>query len=82
MSVWHTHAVPEEARRGLVRVLTALPEDLGLIPSTHMVANNVYNFSSRGSDVIFWPLRAPGMHVVLRYACRQNKHTLKMKTVN
>ena len=80
MSVWHTHAVPEEARRGLVRVLTALPEDLGLIHSTHRVANNVYNFSSRGSDVIFWPLRAPGMHAVYRRTCSQNTLTHKLKS--
>jgi hypothetical protein len=27
-----------------LRVLTALPEDLGLIPSTHMMANNSLYF--------------------------------------
>ena len=36
--------------RGL-RALAVLPEDLGSIPSTHMVAHNC-NSSSRGSDTL------------------------------
>lgn len=39
VSVQHIHVVPEEARRWRVGALGVLPEDLGLISSTHVVAN-------------------------------------------
>jgi hypothetical protein len=42
----------------------AVQEDLGLTPSTHMVA--VCNSRSRGSNILFWPPKVPGMHVVHR----------------
>lgn len=35
----------------MVRALSDLPEDWGLIPGNHMAA---HNSSSRGSDAIFW----------------------------
>jgi hypothetical protein len=38
-----------------LRALAALPEDLGWIPSTHMVATTICSSSSRGSDALFWP---------------------------
>jgi hypothetical protein len=36
-----------------LRVLAALTEDLGLLPSTYMAS--VCNFTSRGSYALFWP---------------------------
>lgn len=40
-----------------LRILTALCEDQGLVPSTHIVAY-VCNCSFRGSDALFWLLPA------------------------
>jgi hypothetical protein len=36
--------------------LATFPEKLS--PSTHMTAYIIYNYSSKASDVLFWPLRA------------------------
>lgn len=38
----------------LLRALSALPEDRGLIPSILMIAHNC----SRASDALFWPQQA------------------------
>jgi hypothetical protein len=35
-----------------IRALTALPEVLGSVPSTHMAAHTCVNSSSRGSDTL------------------------------
>ena len=47
--------VSERAREmaGLFRVLVALAEDPGSVPSTHMVAHNDPNSSSMESDTLF-----------------------------
>lgn len=47
-----------------LRALVALVEDLSLVLSTHLVAHNVCNSSSRGSDIFFGPLWALGPHTV------------------
>lgn len=41
----------------------------------------IHKSSSRGSDVIFWPPRTPGMHVVQIYIhiYGQNPHTDEIK---
>ena len=51
------------------RVLAALADDLGLIPSTHITIthitiHNCCNYSPRGSDTLFWSLKTPGTYVV------------------
>jgi hypothetical protein len=46
--------------------LRALPMHTGLVPSTHMVAQNS---SSRGSHALLWPLQVSGMHMVYRNTC-------------
>uniref|UniRef100_A0A8C6GU99 Large ribosomal subunit protein uL18 n=1 Tax=Mus spicilegus TaxID=10103 RepID=A0A8C6GU99_MUSSI len=45
----------------------------GLIPNICMATQNCANSSSICSSVLFWPLQAPGTHVV----CRQNIHIHK-----
>lgn len=45
--------------------LAALKDDLGLVPSTQMVAHNYPNFGFRKSDVLFWSSRAPDPSLVL-----------------
>lgn len=45
----------------MVRALAALPEDR--FESQHPLAG-ASNYSSRGFDPFFWPLQAPGMHVI------------------
>lgn len=42
-----------------LRTLAVLPEEQGLIPSTHRSTNNHFNSSFRGSDSVFC---SPGMH--------------------
>jgi len=59
---------PETTRQ--LGVLTAFAEDPDLVLVTLKVVH--YNFSSRGSDDLFWPLRAPGTQVVHRYSFRQS----------
>ena len=39
--------------------LVVLAEDLGLVPSTDMGTHTTHNSSSRDSDALFPPLRAP-----------------------
>lgn len=50
-----------------LRELADLSEDPDLILSTHMVTHNHWNFTSKGSDVLFWTPRVPGTCVVQRY---------------
>jgi hypothetical protein len=45
-----------------LRALPALPKDLGLNPSTPMVAHSHFSLSSRGFDALFWSLWTPDMH--------------------
>lgn len=49
-----------------LRALFNLPKDLGSIPSTHIITSS----SPRGSKVLFWLLRALGIHEVHRHTCR------------
>lgn len=50
-----------------LRVLAAFEEDTGLVLSTQMIANKHCNSSSKGSNVLFWPLSALDKHLVHRY---------------
>lgn len=65
-----------------LRALTASPENPGLIPSTHMLANN-YNHHGmwvRGGLLMpFCGLYGHHMNKIDRYPCRQNTHTQKNK---
>lgn len=47
-----------------IRALVAPPEDWGLIPSIHRLHKTICNSNFRGYSVLFWPLKAPGMHMV------------------
>jgi hypothetical protein len=47
----------------LLRVLVAFLEDQGSIPSNHMVAQTVWNFSSKRSSALFGPLQIPSAHM-------------------
>ena len=59
--------------------LVAITEDLGSIPNIYIAA---HNFSSKESDTLFWPLKAPGMHMVHKHTCRPNTpmHKIKLET--
>lgn len=50
-----------------LRALALLPGDPGLIPSTHMAAQSVFNSNSRRS------------HTLTKYTCRQNTSAHKVK---
>ena len=54
-----------------------LVDDPGLVPSTHIVARNDQSFHSRGSDALFCPEQAPGLHVRINI-CRQDTNTHKI----
>lgn len=47
-----------------LKILATLSEDLGLISSKYGWLTIVCNSTSRGCDILFWPLRAPGMNMV------------------
>jgi hypothetical protein len=65
--------MPGEVAR-LSGALAALAEDPGWVPRIHTMAR-----SSRGSDALFWPLRASDTLEVHISICRQNIHTCKIK---
>ena len=56
--------------------LAALAEDPGSIPSFVWWLTTICKSSFRESDVLFWPLKTPGTHVV---RVRENSHTHKIK---
>lgn len=72
-----TRGAGEMAQR--LQALTALVEDPGLSPSTHMTSQNHYNPSSKGSDAFFWLPCALGTHMMLRHTYRQNTCAHKIK---
>jgi hypothetical protein len=51
-----------------LRVPTALPEDLGLVPSNYIAV-------SGGSNTLFWPQRAPRTHIMHRQTDRHAGQT-------
>jgi hypothetical protein len=53
-----------------LKVQAALPDDVGLIPSTHMAAAVPGNPTPSG-------LQRHCMHVLYKHTCRQNTHTIK-----
>lgn len=74
----HIHCCTEEQGWRVAQrwwTLAARAEDPGSVHSTHMVLPTVYNYSSRGSTVLFWHLWAAGTHVAHRHTCRRNTHT-------
>lgn len=63
------------------RTLAAFLEDPGLIPNTYTAAHNHHLYPrSRGSDAVFWPLCAPGMHPVHKHTWKKHTHTHKITT--
>lgn len=55
-----------------LRGVVAYPEESISIPNIHMVANNFYNCSCRGSDIPFLPPRA--LHTYAVQVSTQAKH--------
>lgn len=55
-----------------LRILAILPQDLGLIPSTHVAETTTSNFNSRESNAVSWPPLALGKLGVHIQTCRQN----------
>lgn len=61
----------EKSSLGLERwlaALTALPEDPGLIPSTHTEAHKICNSNFRGTDSHHWPPGALVTHIMHRHS--------------
>jgi len=59
-----------------LRVLVALEEDQGLVPSIHIGwIKTVYHSSSQESVTLFWPQQATGIHMVHIHINRQNSCT-------
>ena len=54
--------------------LAVLEWELGLVPSTHTTVHYSLALKIVGSDALFWPPWAPGMHVVPVTRYRQNTH--------
>ena len=59
-----------------LRALAALPEELGSISSTLQWLTTVCDSIYRGSNVLCWPLWAPGRNVAHRHTCKQTQHTI------
>lgn len=55
-----------------LRAQAAFPENVGLIPSTHMAAAVPGNPTPSG-------LQRHCMHVLYKHTCKQNTHTIKQK---
>lgn len=52
------------------RMVVVLPEDLDSLPGTTWQLTTLFNSSPWGSDILFWPLRAPGKYVEHIRICR------------
>lgn len=61
------------------RAYTALPEDMGLIPSIQGVAHSYLSLQFQGIQYCILVSESTGMHVVQRQTSRQNIHTQKFK---
>lgn len=57
------------------RVIIALPENVGLIPSIHMEAYNSINSSPRGSDTLAWPLLTLHICGAITYIQAKQRYT-------
>lgn len=57
------------------RVIIALPENLGLIPSIHMEAHNSINSSPRGSNTLAWPLLTLYICGAITYIQAKHRYT-------
>lgn len=54
-----------------LRELTSLPENPGSIPNPYMwCLSIIYKSSSRGSNSLFCPLLAPGIHMTHKHICK------------
>lgn len=62
-----------------VRGLAVFSQDMGSIPSTHVLTGNPLEFSSRGSNGLFSPPKILGMRMVNRQTCRLNTQIQKIK---
>lgn len=56
-----------------LNTLTALPEDIGSVPSTY--------FNFREYNILFWLRWVKGMHVMHIQTCRQQPHAYKIKII-
>lgn len=63
-----------------LRALTALPKDMGPIPSTQWQLTTICNSSSRGSDALFRPLQVLPVHDAQAHANRTHVHTIYAST--
>lgn len=61
----------------VVKILTDLPEALGLRPNTYLVPHNL-QLSPRGLNALSYPLHPSVMHVARGHACSQKTHGSKM----
>jgi hypothetical protein len=65
-------AVGTEEMAQWLETLTALPEEPGTIPSTHIGWLTSFCSSSfRGSNILFWTSQAQGIYMIHRHICRQ-----------
>lgn len=59
--------------------LDSLSEELGSLPSSHIISQDLCNPSFKGSKTFFWLPWAPRMCVTHRHTCRLNTHIHKIK---
>jgi hypothetical protein len=60
------------------RMLPALVEDLGLVPSIHVMAHKHCNCNCNSRDATFSPLQAPLAHVGMHMHTFWHSHICKM----
>lgn len=65
-----------------MRMPAALPKNLGSVPSTLWQFTPISNSSSEGSNILFWPLWALGIHMVYSHLRKQNTYTHKTEIKN
>lgn len=62
-----------------LKALDAPPEDVGLIPNTHLAAHNQLDLQFQEFHILFQPLWFLGMYLGHRHTWTQNIHTHKDK---
>ena len=65
-----------------LRALAADADSPGLIPTTHMAAHKCLKPRPRGSNTLFLPSRAQGLHMAHRHTHSKDIHTHFFKKTN
>lgn len=65
-----------------LRALTGVPDAMNSIPSNHISAPKPSVTPVSWTLTPYWPLWAPGVHMMYSHTCRRNIHIHKINILN